>query len=490
MVALWRTSNVVEGIFVAYLVPVLFLFATALVRNRRSTLNGILHFIVLAVLGVILAVRILTLNPFVPLDQVATDGGPILGIAFISGVMTIMTYPKAGTSIYHSYRSPLFIGGVIFMPLFIAIAAVLNTPLSSSLKGGLVLSIMVGFWSSAAWLASKRTQGQYVPGLELRPLMPFRPDLILPGGVNYVKGTIMTGLGFVIMSAPVKSVFPPPVWNWWGFVLAFWGIITIIPLRGMFKMVAGKRARMLGEEKAFGLNGTLWARELWLYLGLLILMYGFLNAFMGTIPFTVLSPFHPLVSPPYPFYGVVGTLFLIAAFVVLVPIRGWYKTKLLEGVETTWQGVLKNALLWIGTFLLIYGFVTLFMGVLVLPQTDAFRLSIGLPLFLGGIVLVVIFRPIALRNEFVATLRIMPGSIAVLPDEKRKLIMSKRVDALLAMPESQRSAHVAAMMQGISQLPEEIKGAIPKTNFDVLSSLPEDRRMNMMRAMDKAMGLR
>jgi hypothetical protein len=403
--------------------------------------------------------------------------------------MTIMTYPKAGTSIYRSYRSPLFIGGVIFMPLFIAIAAVLNTPLSSALKGALVLSIMVGFWSSAAWLASRRTHGQYAPGLELKPLTPFRPDLILPGGVNYVKGTIMTGLGFVIMSAPVKSVFPPPVWNWWGFVLAFWGIITLIPLRGMFKMVAGKRPRMLGEEKAFGLNGTLWASGLWLYLGLLILMYGFLNAFMGTIPFTVLSPFHPLVNPPYPFYGVIGTLFLVAAFVVLVPIRGWYKTRLLEGIETTGQLVLKNALLWIGTFLLIYGFLTLFMGVLVFPQADAFRLGVGLPLFSGGIVLVVIFRSVALRNEFLAILRIMPGSIGVLSDEKRKLIISRRVDALLAMPESQRNVHVVAMMQGISQCPEGLKGAIFKTNFEVLSNLLEEERTSMMRAMDKAMGL-
>ncbi len=489
MVALWRTGNVIEGILIAYLVPGLFLLATVPLRNKRSVLNGLLHYIVLAVLGVILAIRVLALNPFVPLNQVATDWGPFLGIAFVSGVMTIMTYPLAGTRAYHSYRSPPLIGGVIFMPLFIADAAVLNSPLSSTLKAALVLSIMVGFWSSAAWLASRRCQGQYVPGLELKPLMPFRPDTILPGGVNYVKGTIMTGLGFVIMSAPVKSIFPPPVWNWWGFVLAFLGIITIIPLRGMFKMVAGKRARMLGEEKAFGLNGTLWAREAWLYLGLLILLYGFLNAFMGAIPFTVLSPFHPMINPPDPLYGVIGVLFLVAAFVVLVPIRGWYKTRLLEGVETTGQRVLKNVLLWVGTFLMIYGFVTLFMGVLVFPYADAFRLGAGLPLFLGGIILVVVFRPIALKNEFLALMRIMPGSIAVLPDEKRKLIMSRRIDALLAMPESQRNVQVTAMMQGISQLPEELRGAIFKTNFDVLSGLPEDKRMSMMRSMDKAMGM-
>jgi len=147
-------------------------------------------------------------------------------------------------------------------------------------------------------------------------------------------------------------------------------------------------------------------------------------------------------------------------------------------------------LLWVGTFLLIYGFVTLFMGVLVFPHADAFRLGVGLPLFIGGIVLVVFFRPIALRNEFLAIMRIMPGSIASLPDDKRKLIMSRRINALLAMPESQRNVHVAAMMQGISQLPEELRGAIFRTNFEVLSSLPEDKRMTMMRAMDRAMGMK
>jgi len=490
MVALWRTGNVVEGIFIAYLLPALFLLVAALVRNTRSALSGTLHYMVLAVLGVVFAIRVFTLNPFVSLSEVATDWGPILGIAFISGVMTIMTYPKAGTRNYPSYRSPLFIGGVVFMPLFIAVAAVLNTPLSAALKGALVLSIMVGFWSSAAWLASRRTQGDYVAGLELRPLMPFRPDLILPGGVNYVKGTIMTGLGYLIMSAPVNSVFPPPVWNWWGFVLAFWGIITIIPLRGMFKMLSGKRPRMLGEKRAFGFGLSSWAREAWLYLGLLILLYGFLNAFMGTVPFTMLNPFHPMVSPPNPLYGAVGTFLVVAAFVILVPVRGWYKTRLPEGAEATGQRILKEAILWIGTFVLIYGFVTLFMGVFTFPHADAFRLAVGLPLFVAGILLVVVFRPIALRNEFLAILRIMPGSIAILPDEKRREIMSRRINALLAMPESQRDVHVTAMMRGVSRLPEELRGAILKTNLEVVSSLPENKRMVMMSSMDKAMGMK
>lgn len=490
MGALWRTGNVTEGVMIAYLLPGLFLLATSLARKKTSALAGLVHYIVLAAVGIALFVRVVTLNPFVPIQQVATDWGPILGIAFISGVVTIMTYPMAGSSAYSRYKSPLFVGGVVFMPLFVAVAAVLNAPLSAVLKGTLVMTLMVGFWSSAAWLSSRRTEGDYVAGLELKPLMPFRPDLILPGGVNYIKGTIMTGLGYMIMSAPVNGVFPPPVWNWWGFVLAFWGIITIIPLRGMFKMLSGKRPRMLGENNAFGFSRSLWAREAWLYLGLLILMYGFLNAFMGTVPFTKLNPFHPMVAPPNPLYGVVGTLLLAAAFVILVPIRGWYKTKLLEGAESSGQLVLKGVILWVGTFVLIYGLLTLFMGVFTSPHADTFRLALGMPLFIGGIVLVVLFRPIALRNELLATLRVMPGSIAVLPEEKRRAIMSRRTNALLAMPESQRDIHVTAMMQGISRLPEELRGAIFKTNLEVLSSLPEDKRTTMMKAMDKAMGMK
>ncbi len=490
MVALWRTGNVAEGIFFAYLVPGLFWLTAALARKGGSTVKGVLHFIVLAALGLVLALRVFTLRPFVSLNEIANDFSPFLAIAFISGVMTIMTYPKAGAKTYHRYRSPLFIGGVIFMPLFIAIAAVLSSPLDALLKGGLILTTMVGFWSSAAWLASRKTQGDYVPGLEVKPLMPFRPDVILPGGVNYVKGVIMTGLGFLIMVQPEK-VFPPPVWNWWGFVLAFWGIITLIPLRGMFKMLSGRRARMLGQKTSFGLNVTLWAREVWLYLGLLILLYGFLNAFMGAVPFTILSPFDPRMKPPNPLYGVVGTSLLVLAFIVLVPIRGWYKTRLTEGAETMGQIVLKQVLLWVGSFLLIYGFVTLFMGQFLYPrpQTNSLGFAVGLPPFIGGIILVVVFRPFALRNEFLGIMRIMPGAIASLPDDKRKEVMSRRVNTLVSMPEAQRSIHVKAMVEGISRLPEELKSAIFKTNVEVLSSLPEDKRGIMMSEMDKAFGL-
>jgi hypothetical protein len=488
MVALWNDGLVYEGILVAYLVPIIFLLVSALVI-RSPRLNGLLHYAVLAVVGIVLALRVATLVPFVPLDTVAKDWGPLLGIAFISGVVTIMTYPKAGGESYHRYRSPLFVGGVIFMPLFIAVAAALSTPLAPALKGVMIVSIMVGFWSSAAWLASRRTQGDYVPGLELKPMMAFRPDLILPGGVNYVKGTIMTGLGYMLMAAPVKSIFPPPVWNWWGFVLAFWGIITIIPLRGMFKMVTGTRLRMLGYQTAFGFNRNLWVRESWLYLGLLILMYGFLNAFMGTIPFTKLSPFSPLVNPANPWHGVVGTLLVVLAYVVLVPIRGWYKVRLKEGAESTGQLVLKNVLLWVGTFLLIYGFVTLFMGVFTYPVPDAFRLAVGLPIFVGGIVLTVVLRPLALRNEFIGTMRMMPGLLANLPDEKRKAVMSRRINTLLAMTERQRDIHVKEMVRGIGSLREDLKERVLKTNLELISGLPAQERMIMMRAMDKAFGM-
>lgn len=491
MSALWRTGNVAEGIFFAYLLPGLFWLTVALARKGGSTLKGIAHFIVLGVIGLIMGFRVFTLQPFVSLSNIASDLAPFLGIAFISGVMTIMTYPKAGVKTYHRYRSPLFIGSVIFMPLFIAVAAVLSSPLEALLKGALILSIMVGFWASAAWLASRRTQGEYVPGLEVKPLMPFRPDVILPGGVNYVKGVIMTGLGFMIMSQP-ENVFPPPVWNWWGFVLAFWGIISLIPLRGMFKMISGRRPRMLGEEGAFGLNAASWAREVWLYVGLLILMYGFLNAFMGAIPFTVLSPFDPRMKPPHPLYGLIGAALLTLAFVVLVPIRAWYKTKLLEGVETMGQLAVKQVLLWIGSFLTIYGFVTLFMGQFMYPhpQTNPLGFAVGLPLFIGGVVLITVFRPFALRNEFLGMIRIMVGSIASLPEDKRKEIMTRRLNCVLGMPESQRSTHVRAMIQGILACsPEELKSAMFKTNVEVVSNLPDDKRKIMMGEMDEAMRL-
>lgn len=403
------------------------------------------------------------------------SAAPIIGIGLISTVMTIMLFPAAGLRRYTDYKPPLFMGGVIFMPLFIFIAVILRAPLSLEAKTSLLLLGLVGFWASAAWLGLKDTQGEYVPGLELRPGMPFRPDLILPGGVNYVKGTILTGLGLMLMFQPEYRL---PVWSWWGFVLAFWGIITIIPVRGMVKMLLGRRRRFLGEggtDVGFAVfRGTL------LFVGLLILMYGFLNAFMGRVPFVDLLPKGERAP--------VAVVLIVLAYLILLG-RELYKRRLEEGAETTGEMVIKQLWLWAGTLSLIYGYITLFMGRFMVPHpaTNPRGFAIGLVLVVAGVALILPVRISALRNEFRATIRIMIGLLADMPEAERNGMMRRMMGAMAAAPERSRVARVSAMIDGLNRLDQERRERMVKARTEVMAELPSQERRALMRAMDEAM---
>ena len=249
------------------------------------------------------------------------DIAAFLGIAFISGAVSVMLYPLAGLRSYYEYRDPRFIGGVIFMPLFIYLSVVFQASLEWDVRTALTIVGFAGFWLSGAWLASRRTQGSYVPGLEIRPTIAFRPDVILPGGVLLVKGVVLTGVGLMLTFQPALAF---PKWNWWGFALAFWGIITIIPLRGLYKLLLGRRRRLLGTGGTG--HAVVWAKESLLFLGILLLLYGFINAFMGTVPFLGLRP----QEATWP--G--GLALFLLSFVILVPSRGYFKALVPEGTET------------------------------------------------------------------------------------------------------------------------------------------------------------
>ncbi len=490
-------GHLVVGLAVGYSMPLtVTIIATLVSRAKGSSpllnISPLLSLILLAIvyLGIIFllgtGVEVTWLVTSVdgqgrPTSELVTtsvfsDIAPFIGVALISAVVAIMLYPAAGHLEFFGYRSVRFIVGVIFMPLFVVISVVLRSPAALLDKAWLLAAVMVGFWASAAWLISSKTQGRYVSGLEIRPGLPFRPDLILPGGVNYVKGVILTGIGMLIM---FQETFTLPRWNWWGFVLAFWGIILIIPLRGMYKMFFGRRRRLLGDARGrTHLHGFI--RGNLLFVGLLILLYGFLSAFMGLAPFVGLLPSAEM-SPQ-------ALALIVASYLVLVILREVYKGGLKEGVETARQHTAKLLMLYAGTLVLMYGYITLFMGRWMVPHpgTNPAGLGLGLGLFLSGLLLIVPARYICLRNEFAATLRTMVGVISDQPEAERWGLMKRRMATLAAMPHAQRSAHVTHMLQGLAGLTEDKRMAMRRTMMELMAELPEGQRRGLMRSMDEA----
>jgi hypothetical protein len=499
---------VIEALVLSYVLPVavsLAAFGGASWRGKAGK-GALLPFITFGILAVVFwalllpvadqPLRWMTATPQADAGPVITtitasplDDPPLfLGIAFISAVVTLMTYPVAGRQTYFLYRSPVCIAGFVFMPLFIPLSSVLRAPLDLTTKAYAILAIMVGFWASGAWMASRRAEGTYVRGCEIRPMVPFRPDLIFPGGVLLVKGVILTGVGLMIMIHDHLSL---PRWNWWGFTFAFIGIVSLIPVRGMLKMFFGRRARMTGEQ-GLGLG-----KEILLFVGLLILLYGFVSAFKGFTPFTaisVLPRYSSLPNPP----GWLGLGLIVLSFIALVPLRGWVKRRLPEGAESYGQLLGKQALLYAGILLLILGYIQVFnlpkdatmtgdsyLGLH--PDKNPIGFAVGAILFSFGAVLILPLRPLALMNEFEATVRNMVGIIADAPDEVRRQFMAKRIAVLAAMPERQRDVHVRLMVEGLQGLPGDVANRLRETMLGLLVKLTPEGRVAIMRSMDKAM---
>jgi hypothetical protein len=489
MSALLGRRNYTAAVLVAYLMPTLYAIAAFFASRRKAAALKLLPPVVFVFLGAGFAVTAALIGAPLPLDGPA----PYLGIAFIAAVMSLMQYPRAGLTSYESYRPPVFIAAVIFMPLFIFFAAFLPTiPAPPALDKIYLLPIgMLGFWLSAAWLASRAAVGTHVEGLEIARLLPFRPDFILPAGVIYVKGTIVMGIGLMIAIHPHLGM---PKWNWWGFVLAFWGIIAIIPVRGMYKMAKSRRLRMLG------VGGVGFGHEvikgLMLFAGLLVMLYGFVNAFFGVVPFQTLlvtAEFNAYIGGA-PIERIVGTSALVLAFALLVFLRGWYKLRLLEGAETTGELFLKQLLLWLGTVLLLIAFIELmnlppvrdagYPGIY--PAGNPIGLAVGSVLFLAGSILILVLRPPAPRNELRATIAAMAGVAADQPEHLRNWVIDCRLRTLAAMPQEQRDRHVAWMMDGLSRLPSETRASMMETQMKILASTEPEIRRSIMSAMDHA----
>ncbi|MFQ5967725.1 MAG: hypothetical protein ACE5MI_08955 [Acidimicrobiia bacterium] len=396
--------------------------------------------------------------------------GALLGLALISLVVTLMLFPFAGWPRYLHYRPRLFVGGVVFMPLFVAISVVLRADWDLDARAWTLALLLVGFWAAAAWLALPATQGSYVPGLEFRPGLSFRPDLILPGGVMLVKGIILTGIGLMLS---FQEAWQLPQWNWWGFVMAFFGIVTIIPIRGMAKMLA-RRSRLLGRPARWQVP-VRWGL---LVLGLALLLYGFLAAFMGRTPLVEFRPKADLAP--------LGGLVLGLAAVSLLGRELWKRT-LLEGVETRNQRFGSQLWLYLSVLGFIYGFVTIFMGRFMHPHpvSNPTGLLLGTGLLILGSALVLGLRPLALRNELRATIRITVGLLSAMAEDARLALMLSRMQTIAACPLPQRCWHVAEMLTAVDQLAPSVREEVEQSRGRVMLHLESEERRSMMEALDR-----
>ncbi|MEE9205536.1 MAG: hypothetical protein V3U50_01000, partial [Acidimicrobiia bacterium] len=386
------------------------------------------------------------------------------------GVVTLMLFPFAGRGHYLASRPPSFVAAVLFMPLFAAIAVTLQSDWTEATKSSTLVVLFVGFWGSAAWLVRTPTAGSYVPGLDFGPGLNFRPDLILPGGVMLVKGLVLTGIGMMIA---FQEVFRLPRWSWWGFVVAFVGIFTIIPIRGMAKMLA-RRERFLGNDPRWQVP-VRWAL---LVGGLAVLLYGFLAAFMGRTPFVDFAPRADVAWL---------TVVLVGGSALSLAVREVWKRRLLEGTESTGQRFVSNLWLYGSVLAYMYGFVVLFMGRYMYPHpgTNPWGVVFGAALFTAGLSLIVGFRPFALRNELLGTINIMVGMLAAMEREDRGRMMTGRIRTIAAYPTSQCAWHVGQMFHALQSLPAEHRVRVEEARNEVIMSLSGTERRALMVAMDQ-----
>lgn len=154
-------------------------------------------------------------------------------VAVWATVTTIMLWPVGRRLCrrYLSYRTPLFILGVLSMAYIPFLGFALETDWSFTTKA-LIFFGAIADLTLFAILPSLR------PAIG-RPIeMFFKPDLLFGDGRVLCCGIISLVAGMRYMFGPIPvEPFPLPVWNWWGILLAMLGgFIPMIPVRGMVKL--------------------------------------------------------------------------------------------------------------------------------------------------------------------------------------------------------------------------------------------------------------
>ena len=415
----------------------------------------------------------------VPFHEIGQWYVPFILIAMI---VTIMLSPVNRYMRYSSYRRPLYVIGTvaetfIFVPGFIMLLA----PAGPVRFYSFFISIGV-FWLLTIILASRRVIGKFVP-----EIANFRPDLMYPSGAMLARGEIFAGLSLkVLLTGTLIAGFGTspafgPVWSWWGLAWVFYSMIFLIAIRGMYKMKV-RLTRMFHNRRTGLIYWIIEDSILWT--GFSMLSYGFLNVFMGNIPFQYVTPAYPMIKTLF----LPGLIPLIISAVILVPVRAVYKSRRDSMTETLASALGAQVILYIEIIFLLYGWISLFMGAFLVP-----KITPGLYFFLImaplAAFLLIHSRAVALRNERRGMLANMLHFLSYEPIPVVKNVISKRLTLFASLPQERRVIALAEMSTALEELPPREKELLSNARFESLASVPEDVRSNIMEVMDRAMSL-
>lgn len=414
---------------------------------------------------------------------------PVLGIW--ATVTLIMLWP-VGRKLniqYVAYRKPLFILGVLSMvslPLLGFALQYLPTGAISRLWWLILVVAILTVFSIVAGV--KQAIGRPMP-------MFFRPDILFGDGRVLATGIISLGLSMRFLFGPKMDaeILPTPAGGWAGlyFAIAF-GILQIIPLRGMFKLIS--RMVRLGQGKLSGWPVQI-VKETWLLAGATGIMYGFHNAFMDKVPI-VDQTLAGLTLQFWATSGKPGLILMLVSGLFFIFVRGGYKMIVCGDPfirETPSQSRIKMLLFFIGFLPFVYGFAHVMAPGAPFPRpphTDL-RLSVGLALLIWGILML---GPIRIWIQQVQRHALVSQMAAVLlpavPGAMRRQILDKVIHALADMNEQERIDHMRSMQEAIMAAPKDTQKLMTQARMEVISEIPADKRRKILAAMDKVMSER
>ncbi len=402
-------------------------------------------------------------------------------VAIWATVTTLMLWPvgrRLGRR-YLSYRSALFILGVLSMAYIPFIGFVFQSRAPYWLKATLWLLLPVDL-TVFAFLPSLRSAIG-------RPIkMFFRPDLLFGDGRVLCCGIIATVLGLRYMLGPQPHAGVPisiPKWDWWGIAFAMGaGFIPMIPLRGIHKLVT--RMNRLILNRWGGWDAVIFKEGL-LILTALSIGWGFHHVFKGAAPFTAPS-WHEIHEAMEAGHHPLGWFLLILGSLWLVLVRGGYKKAIGEPFikETVGQT-------WVKQVLFIVGFLPLFLGFMLLIEGHFGEWNpwpqwlVGVVFFVWGLVMLVPLRVVAQINQRRAIVHQMAAIILpAYPQEVRHRLLSRMLAGLASLPEWERRRYLHAMREALDQVPEETQQMMTGAVLAALADLSSEERRACMRTMD------